>query len=101
MGSVEMYGFRLRYAYLFAGGYLLFAILFTLGYLKGMGHGSNPFGFLFSIVFSACHLLDLLPDLFTTSSEPVRLLLCVLDGLVLYGLIGFFIDVVLSRLRKR
>lgn len=96
-----MYILRLKYAYLFAGIYLLFAILFTLGYLKGMGHGSNPFSFLFSIVFSACHLLDLLPDIFTTRSEPVRFLLCVLDGLILYGVIGFLIDVALGRLRKR
>ena len=91
-----------KYSYVFAGIYLLFAILFTLGYLKGMGHGSNPIGFLFSVVFSACRLLDLLPDLFTTRSELVqRLLFRVLDGLILYGLNGFTIDVATGRLRKR
>jgi hypothetical protein len=96
-----MKGIRLRYAYFSAGIYLLCALLFTLGYLKGMGHGPNPFGFLFKIVFSACHLLDLLPDLFPTLSEPVRFMFCVLGGLILYGLIGFFIDVVLGRLGRR
>ena len=92
---------KLKYGYVFSGVYLLCATLFVLGYLKGMGHGPNPFGFLFNLVFSACHLLDLLPDLLPTQSEPVRFILCVLEGLIFYGLIGFFIDLLLGRLRKR
>ena len=92
---------RLKYTYFSAGIYLLCAILFVLGYLKGIGHGPNPFGFLFGVVFSACRVLDLLPDLFTTHSEIVRFGLCVLEGIILYGLIGFLIDVVMSHIRQR
>ena len=91
---------RLKFSLLLAGAYLLVAILFTLGYLTDMGHGSNPFGFLFHIVFSACHLIDLLPVVLTVNNMPVRFLICVVEGTILYGLVGLIIDFVLGRYRR-
>ena len=91
---------KLRYAYVLSGTYIFLAILFVLGYLKGAGHGPNPFGFLFSVVFSGCHVLDL-AHIFQTTNEWLRFMECVLAGFVMYGLIGAAIDVVVNRSRRR
>ena len=91
---------KFKYAYFSAGVYLLSAVLFALGYLEGMGHGPNPFGFLFNVVFSVCHLLDFLPDLFTTENERLRFMLCVVEGVFFYAIIGYLVDVALARKKK-
>src|ERR1051325_8206534 len=87
---------KIRYAYLFSGSYIFLTVLFLLGYLKGAGHGSNPFGFLFAIVFSACQVLDLVyAD--KPTNEWLHLAMCVALGFVIYGLIGAGIDLVINR----
>jgi len=87
---------RYRYAYLFSGSYIFLTVLFLLGYLKGAGHGSNPFGFLFAIVFSACKVLDLV-HADEPTNEWLHLAVCVALGFVIYGLIGAGIDLVINR----
>jgi hypothetical protein len=90
---------KLRYAYVLSGAYVFLAILFVLGYLKGAGHGPNPFGFLFGVVFSGCRVLDLV-HIFQTTNEWLRLMECGVAGFVMYGLIGAALDAMVNRHRR-
>ena len=91
---------RFKFACSLTGVYLLSVVLFALGYLQGMGHGPNPFGFLFNVVFSVCHLLDFLPDLYSAKNEMIRFTLCVVEGLVFYAILGYLVDIAWAHKKK-
>ena len=94
-------GVKLKYTCIVSGFYLLFVVAFILTYLKGMGHGPSPFNFVFFLNRPACYVLDLLPDRVKTNSALPQVLSCLLAGLVMYALLGFLIDVIVSRYRRR
>jgi hypothetical protein len=92
---------RLKWCYVLAGAYLLLGILYIGMVSLQIGHGSNPFDFIFYLNWPACYVLDLFPDLIRTKSALPQILTCLIAGLVMYALIGYLIDVVVSRFRKR
>lgn len=92
---------RLKFTYIVSLIYLLFVAAFVLTYLKGMGHGPSPFGFVFYFNRPACYVLDLFPDLIRTTGALPQIISCLLAGLVMYALIGFVIDVIAARYRRR
>lgn len=93
-------GVRLRYCYVLGGAYLLLAILYVLMLFAQIGHGSNPFDFVFYLILPACRLLDLLPAFVKAKSPLLLILSCLLAGVIQFALIGCVIDVVVSRFRK-
>ena len=92
---------RLKYCYVFAGAYLLLAILYVLMLFIQIGHGSNPFDFVFYLNKPACYVLDLFPDLIRRKSALPQILTCLLAGVVQFALIGSLMDLVISLYRKR
>ena len=92
---------RLKYSYIFGGSYLLLAVLYVLVLFAQIGHGSNPFDFVFYLNRPACYVLDLFPDLTRTRTALPQILSCLLAGLFQFALIGYLMDRVMSFYRKR
>ena len=99
--KVTVQAATLKYCYVFVGAYLLLAILYVLMLFIQIGHGSNPFDFVFYLNKPACYVLDLFPDLIRRKSALPQILTCLLAGVVQFALIGSLIDLVISLYRKR
>jgi hypothetical protein len=88
---------KAKYVYVLPGLYLMFVVLFIIWYLKGVGHGPNPFSFVFYLNRPACLVLDLFPDLINTGTELPQVISCLLAGLIMYGILGWILDLGLKR----
>ena len=92
---------RLKYFYILTGSYLLLAILYVLVLFAQIGHGSNPFDFVFYLNRPACYVLDLFPDLIRTKSALPQILSCLLAGVFQFALMGYLMDWAISLYRKK
>jgi hypothetical protein len=77
-------------------------LLFALFFLMGLGgHGFNPFGFVFYLMYPSCFLLELLPSAWQPESDMILVLLCVIAGFGQYALIGYVVDRILARRKTK
>jgi hypothetical protein len=90
----------MKYRYIAPAAFLVVAILFFAVYVVGAGgHGSNPFDFIGYLLFPACLITGFL-DSFLGGPGLLWMLLCFLLCLVQYFLIGYVIDILLSKRRR-
>ncbi len=91
----------MKFRFLIPAIYILLVLLFFLFFLKGAGgHGWNPFEFVFYLAFPAGFLLELLPASWGLDDLPLFLLF-MLAGLIQWAIIGYLIDKLLARRRKK
>lgn len=92
----------MKFRFLLPGVYILLVLLFFVFFLKGAGgHGWNPFEFVVYLAFPAGLLLDLLPPSRLPLDDLLSPLLFILAGLIQWALIGYLIDRVVARLRRK
>ena len=77
---------------------LLFLIFFLI---SAGGHGLNPFSFVIDLMTPLCFLLNMLPASWGPQSGLLSFLLCALAGLVQWALIGYLIDKLRIRRRRK
>lgn len=91
----------MKYRFLLPAIYILLVCLFFVFFVKGAAHGWNPFGFVFYLTFPAGFLLELMPTSWSFRNGLLLLLLFMLVGLLQWILIGYLIDKLVARHRKR
>jgi hypothetical protein len=92
----------MKYRFLLPGVYLLLVFLFLFFFLKGAGgHGSNPFDFVYYLMFPLGFLLELLPGSWGPKNIWLLSFLFLLTGLLQWTLIGYLIDQLVLRRRRR
>lgn len=88
------------FRFLFPAIYVLLVLLFFAFLIIGGGHGKSPFEFVFYLAFPVGFLLYLLPASWVPADISL-LFLFVLAGLVQWVLVGYLIDKLIARLRKK
>ena len=92
----------MKYRLLLPAFYIVLVSLFFLLFFRGLGgHGPNPFEFVTYLVMPACYLLNLLPASWGPQDGLGLVFLCFAVGLIQWVLIGYLIDKILQRVRKK
>ncbi len=90
----------MKFRYILPTAYVVALIAIFAGSMRGGGHGPNPFDLLVRPVSFPCELVAFVFPPSSGSSGLVQLVVCLLVGILTYGLLGFLIDVAIKKWRS-
>lgn len=88
------------FRFLLPGLYILLVIALFLGHAQGAGHGQS-LELINYVVLPAAYVSDFLLSFFPIGNIVVDLGSAILAGLIQYALLGYILDKVVARYRKR
>jgi len=88
----------MKYRYLLPGLLMLFAVLFIVANIIGIGHGDSTFDFVIYCAYPAC-LISVPLQALGESFALLSFLVCISAALVQYFVIGLLLDKWLARRR--